>query len=60
MAFIMEGTMGPTEIAHCQEPGRTGPGLPGQDVAAAGLRGPDIPRSHTLPPPAGRDVLLLR
>ncbi len=60
MAFRMEGTTGPAEIAHCQEPGRTGPGLLGQDVAAAGLHGPNIPRSHTLPPLASQDVLLLR
>lgn len=53
MAFRMEGTTGPAEIAYCQEPGRTGPGLPGQDVAAAGLRGPDIPCSHTPPPTSG-------
>lgn len=53
MAFRMEGTTGPAEIAYCQEPERTGPGLPGQDVAAAGLRGPDIPCSHTPPPTSG-------
>ncbi|CAM4632438.1 unnamed protein product [Leuciscus chuanchicus] len=50
----MEGTMGPAEIAHCQEPGRTGPARPSRaGCRCCGTARPRYP-TFTHSSPTGR------